>query len=205
MKFLIATFRPRALPQIVAVELPAERLRSQCREQRVGERLPAGPQERPEFPRILETQCSAGIGEDVEVIMGSGFFPFRCDAQTPGHAEMQQGCSAVELQQQVLRASTDADHRSIGEPILDALRDGPAQPALPHDQRPYPPSLQQGRDTAAGRFDFRQFRHGSLVAEPAGRISAAGVRHYCDIRLGAAGGIRYSLGLLRCRDIASND
>src|SRR5258708_38812594 len=86
------------------------------------------------------------------------------DAQASRHPEMHDERALVEADQQIFGAPLDGAHALIGDGRLEIGVDRPAQAALPdHDHRDAPAD-EGGRDTAAGRFYFRQFGHGSTAA-----------------------------------------
>ena len=149
----------------------AEWLRSHRREESVTVEIVGRPEVHgAEPPRIVQGNPRAALDIEHHMVM---FLWQRqivvkapCngarDQDPPRHAQMhQKRLAAVEIGEQVFRPPPERRHQSAFEPHSHPRRKRPAQPLATHVRALDPVTLQYRHETAAHRFDFRQFGHGA--------------------------------------------
>src|SRR5688572_1610494 len=97
------------------------------------QRIVFRPKEAPESTRIVEAHAQAGVEHDVDVIVqlrrrGAGQQP-----QASGHSQVQDHRAALEVEQQVLRASPQVAHALTGSSLSELSRYTPSQARLAND------------------------------------------------------------------------
>lgn len=85
-----------------------------------------GEMQRPESSRVIESQRAPRIEQQIEVVVFESRCIGRQYAKTARHPEMQdERRAAIEIDQQILRASTNADDRGTAYGVRYASRHGP--------------------------------------------------------------------------------
>ncbi|MNT88867.1 hypothetical protein D3C72_2294890 [compost metagenome] len=86
-------------------------------------------------------------------------FTGRDAAQGPRHAQMHDLGAVLEAQQQVFAAARAFQHGASAHQGRQFGRNGPAHAGFVDDQSRERPAGDDGVDSSARGFDFRQFRH----------------------------------------------
>lgn len=113
---------------------------------------------------IRSTASRSGI---VEITKPIHLTPSIKDGETPGHAQMDdQHLSIIKMDQEVFRPSAEfcnpLSGQGRGKPVRK--REPQLRPSQLHGQ--YAPPLQDGSKAATHCLNFRQFRHGPVLAFP---------------------------------------
>ena len=142
-----------SLPQILAIELVAERLRAQVFQEPVIAGI-VTPVQGAEAPRVPEAQRTPGFEFDVDVIVHARRRIVFDDTDAPGHAEVQDGGAVGRVDQQVFGATFDGRHGLPRQMAVDILADGPPQAALADSHVGNSLTDDMRLDAAATGFDF---------------------------------------------------
>ena len=119
-----------------------------------------GEMQRPESSRVIESQRAPRIEQQIEVVVFESRCIGRQYAKTARHPEMQdERRAAIEIDQQILRASTNADDRGTAYGVRYASRHGPTQPRFVYGEFDDTSPIDVRLDTAARGLNFGKLGH----------------------------------------------
>ncbi len=129
------------------------------------QRIRGRPKHRTEAPRILEADNETVAEAKIHVVVVLRRDVVAHQAQTAGHAEVDQHRAGGGSQQEIFCPPIDAQHAGAFELGLQSRRYRPAKPRLTHRDVDDALAGDVGLDAAAGGFDFRKLRHRAGAAQ----------------------------------------
>ena len=122
---------PGQVIQVRGAEILAQRFGAQVMQQGVFKRVPVGPVDGTETPRIAQSQAGVITEYDIDVVVFVGRDRRVNDTQAAGHAKVQDDATVLQVKQQVFRAPPHSRDPAADEFLLQNRRDRPAQLLLP--------------------------------------------------------------------------
>ena len=137
-----------------------EGFRAERREKRVLARIFSSPKQAAKAAGVVIAEAEAAGEDEVVMIVLAGRAGGGSDAETPGHAEMDEQRARPGPEQQVFAAPGETLQRLPGQEVRQCGRNGPAEPGFPDEQPLDGLPFQVRTDATQGGFDFGEFRHG---------------------------------------------
>ncbi len=128
----------------------------------MGSRITAMPQHRAEAARVAQAHQRAVAQHQIEVVMLIWWRVRGQDAQTAGHAQMQDQCAAAAIHQQIFGAALERTYLLSAQQLGQVFRDRPAQAAVADDGVRNRESGEMRGKPAPRDLYFGEFRHDGL-------------------------------------------
>ena len=124
---------------------------------------PRMPENRAKAARIVISKHTV-FERQIDMIMSARRPRLRQEPQAPRHAQMHDQRAMGQSHQQILAAPIDRFDKLPSQQVVQPWRHRPAQLRLPHESAEQSAADDTLMQASPHNFDFREFRHGCLVA-----------------------------------------